>query len=175
MSSAMTIHLLVAALAAAVLLGFYHGLRGGLLRSAFKLAGLVAGVLLARPLAAALAPRLPAALDFPGHGLLLVLLCFVAITAAFSLVGWLLSLSLRWTPLVWLDRVGGALFGLGIGLLVAGVLLGLLQQVGVAGQLVDGATGWEGRFLRGLAALSPTLFGGLERLGGPGLVPPGAV
>lgn len=175
MSSALSIHLLAAALTVTVLLGFYQGLRGGLLRSAFKLAGLIAGVLLARPLAASLAPQLPAGFAFPGHGLLLVLLCFVAITAAFSLIGWLLSLSLRWTPLVWLDRVGGALFGLGIGLIIAGVLLGLLQQVGIAGPLVDGASGWEGRFLRGIAALSPALFGGLERLGGPSLVPPGAV
>lgn len=32
MSTALSIHLLVAALAATVLLGFYHGLRGGLER-----------------------------------------------------------------------------------------------------------------------------------------------
>ncbi|MBM4117269.1 CvpA family protein [bacterium] len=175
MANALHIHLLVAALAAAILLGLFHGLRGGLLRSAFKLAGLVAGVVLARPLAASLGPHLSSAFDFLGGRLLLVLLCFVAIASAFSLVGWLLALSLRWTPLVWLDRAGGALFGVGIGLIVAGVLLGLLEQVGLASPLIAGATGWEGRFLRGIAALTPTLFGGLERLGGPALLPPGAV
>jgi uncharacterized membrane protein required for colicin V production len=175
MSTSLGTHLLVAALAAALLLGLYHGLRGGLVRSAFKLLGFIAGLLLARPLAAALAPRLPAEFDFPGSGVVLVLLCFVAIAMVFALVGYLLAKSVSWTPLVWLDRAGGGLLGLAIGLILAGLLLGMLDRLGVAAPLINGATGWEASFLRFLIGVTNDLFGAVGRLGGAGHVPPGAV
>ena len=175
MSTSLGTHLLVAALAAALLLGLYHGLRGGLVRSAFKLLGFLAGLLLARPLATAVAPHLPPGFDFPGSGVVLVLLCFAAIAMVFSLVGYLLAKSLSWTPLVWLDRAGGGLLGLAIGLILAGLLLGVLDRLGVAAPLIAGASGWEASFLRTLIAVTNDLFGAVERLGGAGPVPPGAV
>jgi uncharacterized membrane protein required for colicin V production len=175
MSMSLSTHLLVAALAGALLLGLYQGIRDGFIRSAFKLLGLVAGLLLARPLAVALLPRLPAGLMFPGSAVVLVLLCFAAITLLFAFVGWLLSQSLRWTPLVWVDRLGGAVLGLLIGLVIAALLLALLDGLGVAAPLMAAADGWEAHFLRLLVAVTPDLFGTLERLGGPSLIPPGAV
>jgi uncharacterized membrane protein required for colicin V production len=175
MSSSLGTQLLVGALALSLVLGLYHGVRTGLVRSAFKLLGFLAGLLLARPLAGALGPRLPAGFDFPGSGVVLVLLCFVAIAAVFALAGWLLAKSLSWTPLVWLDRVGGGLLGLGIGLILAGLLLGILDRLGLAAHLIDGAAGWQADFLRLLQGVTAQLFGAVERLGGSGPVPPGAV
>jgi len=174
MDSSLGTHLLVAALAAALLLGLYHGARGGLVRTSFKLIGFLAGLLLARPLAASLAPRLTG-FDFPGSGVVLVVLCFAAIAAAFSLAGWLLAKSLSWTPLVWFDRAGGGLLGLAIGVILAGLLLGILDRLGVAASLIEGAGGWEADFLRALAAVTADLFGAVGRLGGDGPLPLGTV
>lgn len=174
-TGALGVHLLVAALAGTLLLGLYHGVREGLVRTAFKLAGFLAGLLLARPLAAALAPRLPADFAFRGSGLLLVLVCFVAIVAIVALIGWLIAKALSWTPLVWLDRLGGGLLGLGIGIGLAGLLLGILGRVGVAQRLLGAAGGWEADFLRALAAVSELVFGTLGRWGGGSGLPPGVV
>ncbi len=175
MSAILGTHLLVGALAAVLVLGLYHGLRGGLIRTAFKLLGFLAGLLLARPLATAILPHQPAGFDFPGSGIILLLLCFAGIAAAFALVGWLLAKSLSWTPLAWLDRVGGGLLGVSIGVILAGLLLGILDRLGAAGPLIGAARGWEADFLRGLAAVSADLFAAVERLGGGGPIPPGAV
>lgn len=151
-------HLLVIALGGTLVLGLYHGFRGGLIRSAFKLLGLIAGLLLARPLADALAPNLADWFDFTGGSLLLVLLCFGVITAAFALAGWLLSLLIRWTPLVWLDRAGGAALGLLMGLLLCAVVLNLLEHLEVLETVLEQATGWERSFLDLVRATAPDLF-----------------
>jgi uncharacterized membrane protein required for colicin V production len=171
----MGVHLLVIALGATLGLGLYHGFRGGLIRSAFKLLGLVAGLLLARPAAVWVAPRLPGALDFAGSWILLVLVCFVAITLVFALAGWLLSQALRWTPLVWVDKLGGAALGLFMGLIVAGALLALLDSLGIVQELASQATGWEASFLETLLAVTPDLFDTLRHVIAPGGVPRGVV
>jgi membrane protein required for colicin V production len=167
-------HLLVIALGGTLVLGLYHGYRGGLIRSAFKLLGLLAGILLARPLALNLQPYLVENVDFPGSWQLLVLLSFVAITVVFALVGWLISLVIRWTPLVWVDRIGGAGLGLFMGLLVSGFVLALLEHLGLTGQLVDQATGWEADFLKLLLDITPDLFDELKEIVRP-MLPGGSV
>ncbi|NTU82290.1 MAG: hypothetical protein HGA45_23410, partial [Chloroflexales bacterium] len=67
------------------------------------------------------------------------------------------------------------LLGLAIGVILAGLLLGILDRLGIAAHLIDGADGWEAGFLGALQAVTADLFGAVERLGGGGLVPPGAV
>lgn len=171
----MGVHLLVIALAATLGLGLYHGFRGGLIRSAFKLLGLVAGLLLARPVAIWVAPQLPGALEFTGSWILLVLVCFVAITAVFALVGWLLAKAIGWTPLAWVDRLGGAALGLGMGLVVAGAILSLLNSLGIAQELANQATGWEAQFLDTMIDVTPGLFERLCQVVVPGGAPRGAV
>ncbi len=151
-------HLLVIALGGTLALGLYHGYRGGLVRSAFKLLGLIAGVMLARPLAAALYPELSELLDFPGAWILLVVLAFLAITIVFALAGWLVSLLIRWTPLVWVDRIGGAGLGFLMGLLICAVILGLLEHLRVLDQLQAQARGWEEPFIAWIRAVAPDLF-----------------
>lgn len=167
-------HLLVLALGGTLVLGLYHGYRGGLIRSAFKLLGLVAGILLARPLAVELQPVLLESVDFPGSWQLLVVLSFVAITVVFALAGWLISLLIRWTPLVWVDKVGGAALGLFMGLLISGFVLALLEHLGLTGQLVNQAQGWEAEFLEFLLAITPDLFDELKDLVRP-MLPGGTV
>ncbi len=167
-------HLLVIALGGTLVLGLYHGYRGGLIRSAFKLLGLVAGILLARPLATELQPILFDSVDFVGSWQLLVVLSFVAITVVFALLGWLISLLIRWTPLVWVDRVGGAGLGLFMGLLVSGFVLALLEHLGLTGQLVNEASGWEADFLELLLTITPDLFDELKEIVRP-MLPRGTV
>ncbi len=167
-------HLLVIALGGTLVLGLYHGYRGGLIRSAFKMLGLVAGILLARPLAMNLQPYLLELMEFPGSWQLLVVLSFVAITVVFALAGWLISLLIRWTPLVWVDRIGGAALGLLMGLIVSGFVLALLEHLGLTGQLVSQAEGWEAEFLELLLVITPDLFDELREIVRP-MLPGGIV
>ncbi len=166
-------HLLVVALGGTLGLGLYHGYRGGLIRSAFKLVGLAAGILLARPVATWIHPEIVDFMDFPGSWPLLVLLSFVAITVLFALAGWLMSLLIRWTPLVWIDRVGGAGLGFVMGLLVCAVILGLLDHLAILEELTREATGWEKSFLDWVQAVAPDLFEQLKGLVRPTRVPGG--
>lgn len=166
-------HLLVVALGGTLALGLYHGYRGGLIRSAFKLLGLAAGILLARPLATRIQPEIIDFMDFPGSWPLLVLLSFVAITVLFSLAGWLLSLLIRWSPLVWVDRVGGAALGFVMGLLVCAVILALLSHLDILDELTRQASGWEKAFLDWVQAVAPDLFEELKGLVRPSQVPGG--
>ncbi len=177
MSESVGIHLLVLALGGTLLLGAYHGYRGGLVRSAFKLLGLVAGLLLARPAAVAVEPSLEELLHFPGSWYVLIIACFVGIVLIFGLVGWLISLMIRWTPLGWIDKLGGAALGLLLGLFVAGLLLGLLDNLELLSPLLAEAQGWEAEFLQLLLDITPGLFDGLEALLDPEKlrVPRGAV
>ena len=134
----------------------------------------MAGSLLARPLAVELQPHLLGSVDFPGSWQLLVVVTFVAITVVFALVGWLISLVIRWTPLVWVDRIGGAGLGLFMGLLVAGFVLALLEHLGLTGQILSQATGWEADFLELLLAITPDLFEELKEIVRP-MLPGGTV
>ena len=154
----MSIHLLVLALAGTLALGLYHGYLGGLIRSAFKLLGLAAGILLARPLAAYLQPHFAEQMNFTGAWPLLVLLSFVLITVLFALAGWLVSLLIRWSPLAWVDKLAGAGLGFVMGLLLCAVILGLLEHLQVLEPIVAESTGWERQFLSWIQAVAPDLF-----------------
>ena len=67
------------------------------------------------------------------------------------------------------------LLGLFLCVILAGLLLGMLDRLGLGATMIDGARGWEGSFLRALAGVTADLFGAVGRLGGPVPVPPGAV
>ncbi|MBN2171420.1 MAG: CvpA family protein [Candidatus Krumholzibacteriota bacterium] len=165
------VHLLTVALLGTLLLGVYHGFRGGLIRTAFKVIGLIAGIWLARPLASALWPRVEDALGFPGGWYLLVILAFVAVALVAGLLGWLLSLTIRWTPLVWLNHVGGGLLGLFLGLLVAGLILALFDELALMEPMLREAATWERGFLVLLLDITPDLFAEISPLLRAGRLP----
>jgi len=165
------VHLLTVALLGTLLLGAYHGFRGGLIRTAFKAIGLIAGIWLARPLAAAVWPRVEDVFGFPGGWYLLVVLAFLAVALAAGLLGWLLSKTIRWTPLVWLDHLGGGLLGLFLGLLVAGLILALFDELALMEPMLHEAAHWERGFLELLLDITPDLFEEIGPLLRPGRLP----
>lgn len=165
------VHLLTVALLGTLLLGTYHGLRGGLIRTAFKVVGLLAGLWLARPLAAALWPRLEPVFGFPGGWYLVVFLAFLAVALTAGLLGWLLSQTIRWTPLVWLNHLGGGLLGLFLGLLVAGLILALFDELALLQPMLREAADWERNFLELLLDVTPDLFEEIGPLLRPGRLP----
>lgn len=103
------------------------GLKRGLSREAFGLAATVAGILLAAWFygvpSAILRPYLSS--DWLAH-MLGFLLIFFVVQIAGALAGTLLARLLKWTGLGWLDRVGGALFGVVKAGLVGVVLVMIL-------------------------------------------------
>ncbi|MCP4546014.1 MAG: CvpA family protein [bacterium] len=158
MNPSLGVHFLVLALAGTMALGIYNGYRGGLIRGGFKVLGLIAGLMLARPLAWTLYPYLESVLGFPGSWFVLIFLSFLAITIAFSVVGFLLSKAIHWTPLKWVDKLGGAALGLLIGILVNGLILSMMEHTDLLADYLRIAHGWERHFLRVIVDITPDVF-----------------
>ncbi len=104
--------------------GFF-GWRAGVLRRLLELAGVVLAILVAARFAAAVAPWLGEHTAMSATTALLAayVLVFVAALVAVRLIAGAVTAVVHWTPLGWIDRLGGA---------VCGVLLGaLLMSVGL--------------------------------------------
>ncbi|MBL7075479.1 CvpA family protein [candidate division KSB1 bacterium] len=101
-----------------------RGLRRGLVKELFGLGGLVAAFLLARWLYLGLAQQLNfVELSPPARGALAFFLIFIGVMIGARVVAVAVQKILRFALLGWLDRLGGALFGLGKGGLVIAVLI----------------------------------------------------
>jgi len=161
------VHLLVGVFALILLVGVIRGFRDGLIRSAFKLLGLAAGYVVARPLAKILTPYLEGLGDFelPTYGrYLLLFACFAIGVVVFGLLGWLISRPIHWSPLKWVDKLSGAGLGLLFALLVIGLIFGFLDDFDWFQTLLAEAQGQEARFLNMLGDLTPDLTRPLGRV-----------
>jgi membrane protein required for colicin V production len=90
-----------------------HGIATGLIRSAFDIAGIICGYVIAVTYSAAV--RIPQILAF--------LLIFVVVVVVFSLAGRILSKIIHITPLGLVDRLLGGALGLIKGVVICFVLL----------------------------------------------------
>ncbi len=151
-------HIVVAMLALTLFLGAVHGYREGLIRGAFKLLGLVCAFILAKPVAELLAPYIEDLFGRELHWYVLVAISFLLIATAFTIAGILLSKFISWTPLAFLDKVGGAALGLLISIALVGLFLNLITDLDRLDPLIEATSGWEGKFLETLRALVPDLF-----------------
>ena len=158
MSAAVAGHIVTAGLSLLLLLGLFHGYREGLIKGAFKVAALVAGVLFAKPVAGALGPVVENLVGREVHWYLMVVCSFVLIVFAVSLAGALLSGFVHWTPLALLDKIGGAALGLLVAFALVGIFLNLLMSMDRLDPILDSASGWEGDFLRLLRSIVPDIF-----------------
>ena len=145
--------------------GFY-GWRAGMVRRVLELVGLVLAILVSARFAAAVTPWLAEHTAMSAHTALLtsyVLVFVVALIAARLLAGALAAV-IRWTPLGWLDRLGGAVCGVTIAALLISVGLIAVSQ-GSGGQAVREA------YLRqpvgeAIYHAAPSLYQGARRLFG---------
>lgn len=123
------------------------GLRTGIIKAVLSLAGVIIGVILAGRFYAALAEQL----TFIPQETVARIAAFVIILAAVMVVAGVLASVLKWIASVvmlgWINRLGGAIFGLALGAIFCGALLAiwvkflgietLITESGLATLLLD--------------------------------------
>jgi uncharacterized membrane protein required for colicin V production len=118
---------------ALVVIGFFGfmGWRDGVVRRVVEIVGALATLVLTARFAAAVQPSVAEATGLSESTSLLVTWAGLVLAGLLlsRLLGILVSKLLRLTVLGWLDRGGGAVLGMALGLLVASVLLVALAQV----------------------------------------------
>ena len=103
------------------------GLWRGAIRTAFGIAGLVLGIILAGryygPFAALLSPGGASWAEIAAYAIILIATMIVA-----GVIGWIVSRLVRITLLGWLDRLVGGILGVGIGLLLFAAMLAIVSK-----------------------------------------------
>jgi uncharacterized membrane protein required for colicin V production len=109
-------------------LSTYAGIRAGLIRSCFNIAGITAGLITATRYYSYGGSFLAEQTGLPAGwaDLLSLLFIFLIVSALVSLIGSLAAGLTRFRLIRVVDRIGGAAVGLGIGLVIAGALLVVL-------------------------------------------------
>ena len=115
------------------------GWRAGLIRRVLEFVGMVASVLLASRYGFLAADWLQDATGLTDRlaGPVGWILVFAALLVVTRLLAWSLAKALRVSVLGWVDRWGGALLGVGIGVLVCSVLLMLVCRIPGDGRLAE--------------------------------------
>jgi membrane protein required for colicin V production len=121
----------------AMVVAVFGGLKNGLIKGVVTLAGLILGIVLAGRYYQTLGALLPAswggAADIVGFVIILAVVMLIAMVIAFLLRNLLKAIMLGW-----LDRLGGAVFGLLMAAFSWGALLAVLSQyVGALGSFGD--------------------------------------
>ena len=108
----------------------FLGWRAGVLRRLLELAGLVLAIVFSARFAAALAPWLSERTGMSVTSALLssYALLFVSALIVVGLLARVLTRLIHWTPLGWLDRLGGTLCGLILGALLISIGLIAVSQ-----------------------------------------------
>jgi membrane protein required for colicin V production len=125
----------------AMVVAVFGGLKNGLIKGVVTLAGLILGIVLAGRYYQTLGALLPAswggAADIVGFVIILAVVMLIAMVIAFLLRNLLKAIMLGW-----LDRLGGAVFGLLLAAFSWGALLAVLSQyAGALGSFGDIITG----------------------------------
>jgi len=117
----------------------FGGLVIGLIASALSLAGIIVGVILAGRYYLPFSQQL----GFIPEENIAQIVAFAIILVGVMLIAVALALVLRWAfsliKLGWIDRIGGAVFGLAAGLLLCGAILAMWVKFVGAGASVTGS------------------------------------
>lgn len=116
-----------------------YGWRAGVVRRLVELVGVVAAILASARFASAVAPWLAdhSAMDDTTALLASYFLVFVAALVVVRLIARAVAAFVRWSPLGWLDRLGGAVCGAAIGGLLVSVGLIAVSQAPQGGAVRD--------------------------------------
>ena len=116
------------------------GLKNGLIKAVLSLAGLIIGVILAGRYYVPLAEQLA----FIPQATLAKIAAFAIILIAVMIIAGVLARLLKWAASVmmlgWVNRLGGAVFGLILGALLWGAFLTLWVQVFGAGETITNSS-----------------------------------
>ncbi len=122
-----------------IALATFGGLLVGLIAAALSLAGVIVGVILAGRYYLAFSQHL----GFIGDEKIAQIVAFAIILVGVMLIALALAMVLRWAfsliKLGWIDRLGGAVFGLAGGLLLCGAVLAMWVKFAGAGASVTGS------------------------------------
>lgn len=112
----------------------YIGLRRGLIQTILPLGGIMLGVFLAGRFYDSLAGTLSSWLESPSQAKIVAfIVIFLAVVAIAMVVAWLASRFVSLVLLGWVDKLGGALFGLAIGAFIASALLAVVARFPFSG------------------------------------------
>ena len=114
------------------------GLWFGLIKAVLALVGVALGVLLAGRLYLPLSERLTF-MDEGAAKVLAFVIILVAVMAAAFILAWLLTKAASAMMLGWVNRLGGALFGLLVGAIIWGTMLAACVQFFGAGDIITGS------------------------------------
>lgn len=118
----------------------FVGLKIGLIKAVLSLAGLIVGVVLARIFYIPLSEQL----SFIPQATLAKVAAFAIIILGVMIIAGVLAVVLKWITSVmmlgWVNRIGGAVFGLMLGLILCGALLALWVQFFGAGEVITNSS-----------------------------------
>ena len=124
----------------AVAIAIFLGLRIGLIKAVLVLAGIIVGVVLAGHYSGPLGQRLT---FIPGEGVAKVVafaIILVGVLIIAAVVAWLLTWAAKAIMLGWVNRLGGAIFGLLLGVLFCSALLAMwVHFVGMEEAIAESA------------------------------------
>lgn len=127
---------LIVFLVLSLLLGLWYGL----IRILFTLVGVIVGVLLAGAYADSLADKFTF-MDASGAHMLAFLIIFLGTIIVATILGVLIHMLLKKTPLGIVDKIGGAVLGLLVGAIFMGAIMAIyLKDVGTAQIIVTSPT-----------------------------------
>ena len=118
----------------------FVGLKIGLIKAVLSLVGLIVGVVLARIFYIPLSEQL----TFIPQAALAKVAAFALIMLGVMIIAGVLAMVLKWITSVmmlgWVNRIGGAVFGLMLGLILCGALLALWVQFFGAGETITNSS-----------------------------------
>ena len=116
------------------------GLKIGLIKAVLSLVGLIVGVVLARLFYIPLSEQL----SFIPQAALAKVAAFAMIMLGVMIIAGVLAMVLKWITSVimlgWINRIGGAVFGLVLGALLGGAVLALWVKFFGAGEIIANST-----------------------------------
>ncbi len=117
-----------------------NGLRIGIIKAALSLAGVIAGVILAGRYYVPLSEQL----SFISPASVAKIVAFAIILIGVLIIASVLASMFKWVAsaimLGWVNRLGGAVFGLVLGAILCGALLAIwVKFLGLAGPIADSA------------------------------------
>lgn len=115
----------------------FGGLKQGLIKAALSLAGLIVGVWLASNYYEALGERLTFITNVDIANIVAFIIILVVVMIIANVAAALLKFTAKVALLGWVDRLGGALFGLFMGALFMGALLATIVKFAGSTLIVD--------------------------------------